>query len=44
MRHGGRVKRSLPFTADPSNGTLGQAGLYSHIAEITRHAEAPIQI
>jgi len=42
MRYRGRPQRSLPFTADAQNGTLGEEGLHTHPSAPLSHEEAPI--
>jgi len=42
MRYRGRPQRSLPFTADAQNGTLGEEGFHTHPPAALGHEEAPI--
>ena len=42
MRDRGGAKRPLPFSSNPQDGAVGQAGIHSHPAQTPHHEEATI--
>ena len=42
MRDRGGAKRPLPFSTNPQDGAVGQAGIHSHPAQTPHHEEAAI--
>lgn len=42
MCYGGRSQRSLPFTTDAQNGTLGEEGFYTHSSTTSSHEKTSI--